>query len=69
MAVWRGEDLNEQIRKRPVCAGIVDEKDREMNKTGEKKVIRTWSSIYNFPQMVGHTLPFTMEETCAYLCD
>lgn len=46
-SVKKGPFVDERLLKR-----IVD-----MNKTGEKKVLKTWSrSSTIFPQMVGHTI-------------
>ena len=45
------------IKKGPYCAEKLLKKIERMNRTGEKKVIKTWSRRSTiFPEMVGHTL-------------
>jgi hypothetical protein len=37
-----------------------------MNRTGEKRVVRTWSRASTvFPQMVGHTIPGLVLRLCS----
>ena len=45
------------VKKGPFVSEKLIETVREMNKSGEKQVIRTWSrSSTIFPEMVGHTI-------------
>ena len=45
------------IKKGPFVSEKLIARIREMNKSGEKQVIRTWSrSSTIFPEMVGHTI-------------
>jgi small subunit ribosomal protein S19 len=49
--------LSRSIKKGPFVQESLLKKIVEMNKKGEKKVIKTWSrSSTIFPQMVGHTI-------------
>jgi small subunit ribosomal protein S19 len=49
--------MSRSVKKGPYVQASLMKKIEEMNKTGEKKVIRTWSRASTiFPQMVGHTL-------------
>jgi small subunit ribosomal protein S19 len=49
--------LSRSIRKGPFVQESLLKKIVEMNKKGEKKVLKTWSrSSTIFPQMVGHTI-------------
>ncbi|GAB6138723.1 30S ribosomal protein S19 [Halanaerobaculum tunisiense] len=44
-------------RKRPFVKQKLLDKIKEMNESGEKEVIKTWSrSSTVYPQMVGHTI-------------
>ncbi|MCT8976506.1 30S ribosomal protein S19 [Clostridium sp. CX1] len=49
--------MSRSVKKGPfVHEGLLN-KINEMNKAGEKKVIKTWSrSSTIFPQMIGHTI-------------
>lgn len=49
--------MSRSVKKGPfVHEGLLN-KINEMNKNGEKKVIKTWSrSSTIFPQMIGHTI-------------
>ncbi len=45
------------VKKGPFVSEKLIETVREMNESGEKQVIRTWSrSSTIFPEMVGHTI-------------
>ncbi|MBC7075276.1 MAG: 30S ribosomal protein S19 [Syntrophomonadaceae bacterium] len=45
------------LKKGPYCEPKLLKKIEEMNKSGQKKVIKTWSRRSTImPQMVGHTL-------------
>jgi small subunit ribosomal protein S19 len=49
--------LSRSVKKGPFVQESLIKKITEMNKKGEKKVIKTWSrSSTIFPQMVGHTI-------------
>ena len=48
--------MSRSIKKGPFDAPELNKRDEEMNKTGEKKVLKTWSrSSTIFPDFVGHT--------------
>jgi len=49
--------VSRSIKKGPFVKESLPNKIEEMNKAGEKKVIKTWSrSSTIFPQMIGHTI-------------
>lgn len=49
--------MGRSLKKGPFADAHLLEKVREMNETGEKKVIKTWSRRSTiFPEMVGHTI-------------
>lgn len=49
--------MSRSIKKGPFVQEVLMKRINEMNKSGEKKVIKTWSrSSTIFPQMVGHTI-------------
>ena len=49
--------MSRSIKKGPFVQESLLNKINEMNKNGEKKVIKTWSrSSTIFPQMIGHTI-------------
>ena len=49
--------MSRSIKKGPFVYEGLLKKINEMNKIGEKKVIKTWSrSSTIFPQMIGHTI-------------
>lgn len=49
--------MSRSIKKGPYVQEALLNKINEMNKAGEKKVIKTWSrSSTIFPQMIGHTI-------------
>ena len=49
--------MSRSVKKGPFIQEALLKKIVEMNKKGEKKVIKTWSrSSTIFPQMVGHTI-------------
>jgi small subunit ribosomal protein S19 len=49
--------LSRSLKKGPFVQEALLKRINEMNKTGEKKVLKTWSrSSTIFPQMVGHTI-------------
>ena len=49
--------MSRSTKKGPFVQKVLLDKIIEMNKNGEKKVIRTWSrSSTIFPEMIGHTI-------------
>jgi small subunit ribosomal protein S19 len=49
--------LSRSVKKGPFVQESLLNKINEMNKAGEKKVVKTWSrSSTIFPQMIGHTI-------------
>lgn len=49
--------MSRSVKKGPFAAPELLKRVDEMNKAGEKKVIKTWSrSSTIFPEMVGHTI-------------
>jgi len=49
--------MSRSIKKGPYVYPSLIKKIEEMNKAGDKKVIKTWSRASTiFPQMVGHTI-------------
>lgn len=49
--------MSRSLKKGPFVQEALLKRINEMNKTGEKKVLKTWSrSSTIFPQMVGHTI-------------
>ena len=49
--------MSRSVRKGPFVEEKLIEKIREMNESGDKEVIRTWSrSSTIFPEMIGHTI-------------
>ena len=49
--------MSRSLKKGPFVSPKLLKKVEEMNRRGEKRVIRTWSrSSTVFPQMVGHTI-------------
>ena len=49
--------MGRSLKKGPFVQEVLLDRIVEMNKAGEKKVIKTWSrSSTIFPQMVGHTI-------------
>ncbi|WP_368489091.1 30S ribosomal protein S19 [Clostridium sp. BJN0013] len=49
--------MSRSIKKGPYVQESLLKKINELNKKGEKKVIKTWSrSSTIFPQMIGHTI-------------
>ena len=56
--------MSRSVKKGPfVHTGLLKKID-EMNANGEKIVVNTWSrSSTIFPQMIGHTMLFMMEES------
>ncbi len=48
--------MSRSIKKGPFCAPELLKRVDEMNKSGEKKVLKTWSRASTiFPSFVGHT--------------
>ena len=48
--------MSRSVKKGPFCAPELLKRVDEMNETGEKKVLKTWSrSSTIFPEFVGHT--------------
>ncbi|MGI5901635.1 MAG: 30S ribosomal protein S19 [Desulfitobacteriia bacterium] len=49
--------MGRSLKKGPYVDARLLKRIEEMNKTGEKKVLKTWSRRSTiFPQMVGHTI-------------
>ncbi|MFA9397142.1 MAG: 30S ribosomal protein S19 [Clostridiaceae bacterium] len=49
--------MGRSVKKGPFVQEVLLKRINEMNKKGEKKVIKTWSrSSTIFPQMIGHTI-------------
>ena len=49
--------MGRSLKKGPFADDHLLKKVREMNETGEKRVIKTWSRRSTiFPEMVGHTI-------------
>ncbi|MGE5558909.1 MAG: 30S ribosomal protein S19 [Bacillota bacterium] len=49
--------MSRSVKKGPYCEPSLLRKVSAMNKTGEKRVIKTWSRASTvMPEMVGHTL-------------
>ena len=49
--------MSRSLKKGPFVAPKLLKKIEVMNRSGEKKVLRTWSRASTvFPQMVGHTI-------------
>lgn len=49
--------MSRSVKKGPFVQEILLKRINEMNKTNDKKVIKTWSrSSTIFPQMIGHTI-------------
>jgi len=49
--------MSRSLKKGPYVSAKLLKKVEEMNRRGEKRVIRTWSRASTvFPQMVGHTI-------------
>ena len=49
--------MGRSVKKGPFVAHELIKRVNEMNKTGEKRVLKTWSRASTiFPQFVGHTI-------------
>mgnify|MGYP002682542412 CR=1 FL=1 len=49
--------MTRSLKKGPFIEARLLERIEEMNRTGERRVLRTWSRASTvFPQMVGHTI-------------
>ena len=49
--------MSRSIKKGPFCAPELLKRVNDMNKNGEKKVLKTWSRASTiFPDFVGHTI-------------
>ncbi|NMM63504.1 30S ribosomal protein S19 [Clostridium sp. P21] len=49
--------MSRSVKKGPYVQETLLNRINEMNKNGEKKVVKTWSrSSTIFPQMIGHTI-------------
>ncbi|AND86124.1 30S ribosomal protein S19 [Clostridium tyrobutyricum] len=49
--------MSRSVKKGPYVQEVLLKRINDMNKKGEKKVIKTWSrSSTIFPQMIGHTI-------------
>ena len=48
--------MGRSVKKGPFVQPVLLKRVQEMNKTGEKKIVKTWSRSYTiFPDFVGHT--------------
>ena len=48
--------MGRSVKKGPFVQPVLLKRVQEMNKTGEKKIVKTWSrSCTIFPDFVGHT--------------
>ena len=58
--------MSRSVKKGPFCAPELLKRVDEMNQTGEKKVLKTWSRASTiFPSFVGHTFAvMTAASTC-----
>ena len=55
--------MSRSIKKGPFCAPELLKRVDEMNQTGEKKVLKTWSRASTiFPSFVGHTFAVYVTE-------
>jgi len=53
---WRGY-MGRSLKKGPFCDAKLLKKIQQMNESGDKRIIKTWSRASTiFPEMVGHTL-------------
>ena len=49
--------MSRSVKKGPYVAAKLLKRVEEMNESGKKSVLKTWSRAYTiFPQMVGHTI-------------
>lgn len=49
--------MSRSVKKGPFVQEVLLKRINDMNKNGEKKVVKTWSrSSTIFPQMIGHTI-------------
>ena len=49
--------MSRSLKKGPFCEAKLLRKVQELNDSGDKRVIKTWSRASTiFPQMVGHTI-------------
>ena len=49
--------MGRSVKKGPFVQPVLLKRVQEMNKTGEKKIVKTWSrSSTIFPDFVGHTI-------------
>ena len=49
--------MGRSVKKGPFVQPVLLQRVQEMNKTGEKKILKTWSrSSTIFPDFVGHTI-------------
>jgi small subunit ribosomal protein S19 len=50
-------EMSRSLKKGPYCEPKLLKRVEEMNASGEKRVLKTWSRASTiFPQMVGHTI-------------
>ena len=63
--------MSRSIKKGPFCAPELLKRVDEMNQTGDKKVLKTWSRASTiFPSFVGHTFAGPRRpQARARLCD
>ncbi len=49
--------MSRSVKKGPFVQPVLLKRVQELNKTGEKKILKTWSrSSTIFPEFVGHTI-------------
>ena len=55
--------MSRSIKKGPFCAPELLKRVKEMNESGDKKVLKTWSRASTiFPAFVGHTIAVYVTE-------
>ena len=60
--------MSRSLKKGPYIDPSIAKKIAEMNKSGQKKVIKTWArSSTIFPEMIGHTIAIHDGRACAHL--
>ena len=56
--------MGRSVKKGPFVAPELIKRVNEMNKTGEKRVLKTWSRASTiFPQFVGHTIEMCIRDS------
>ena len=62
--------MSRSIKKGPYVESALMKRIVEMNKSGKKNVVKTWSrSSTIFPDFVGHTIAVHDGQACSGLCD